>query len=130
MRIATFGAGLTGLAAAIAGAGWYAVAGLVLSAFATLGAACWVIADTARTRRTVALIAATRGTRTPPGTRTSRQRTPSERDAVAQPRRQSFIRAAFSTVQVRTVRDLTPEKNSGAPNSVLPLSCPTRGVIS
>jgi hypothetical protein len=74
MRIATFGAGLTGLAAAIAGSGWYAIAGLVPLAFAALGAACWVIADTTRTRRMVALIAATRGTRTSPSTSTSRRR--------------------------------------------------------
>ncbi|WP_412753945.1 hypothetical protein [Krasilnikovia sp. M28-CT-15] len=55
------GTGLAGLVTAVAGASGYALAGFGLLLLAAMATTCWVIADRARTRHAVALIAATRG---------------------------------------------------------------------
>lgn len=60
MRTTLFGAGTTGLIAAAAGSGWYAVAAVGLALAVLLAATCWIVASRGRTRNAVALISAAR----------------------------------------------------------------------
>ena len=59
--VAAAGTGLGGLVTAVAGAGWYAMAGVGLLLLSTMVVTCWVVTNQSRTRNAVELITAVRG---------------------------------------------------------------------
>lgn len=58
--LAAAGTALAGLVTAVAAGGWYGLIGICIVLTGTLGTACWVIGNRARTLNAVALITAAR----------------------------------------------------------------------